>query len=731
MSNSSSFKFGENFTGTLTVGELRNYPGTGSVYAFPRVKDIVFDGSNGASNNGLRSRRGGFCLGAIDGSSSGDEFIMRSSTNWIFQVENGNDYSFFIKLSAAHVGIDTSDYAGAGTGHTVTFVNNGNNHGANGKAKLLEGDGSSDLSLFGNGRVNFQNTANFTGGLIASNSVTLAVNKDVYPGKGNVMFKDTATFSLVDSASGTVPVAGTLTMAGGTTIHIPTYIVGVLPLSVNALAFDSVTDVSKVVLNIESGTLAAGYYPIIGSTTALPEGAADNFALSLGEGVVLPESTSASLRVEGNVIYLLVGDGQGLRPGVWSGRGGDNNFSNPANWENITVPSAGEALDFSGVTSAATVNGDMNATFGAVTNGTGVITFTGSFTATSFSDTSKVAVGANSTVTLDGDLVFSGSSNQYVVNTVAAGGRFVVTGRIEASSQMTGGQVFQYVNPGEGAVQAKGLVANEGTSDEWTFRLSSDKDGTANWIVGAEGLSGSKYFFAMDSLTKMAAIQPLDSDFSIETSIGVRAPLTLNTTGYDGNPHTITIGDGAGHGGIVRDRPVTIGGTGKVVANYDATALNTNYVNPFSVTNTATLALMPSSNLGTGLVTVNDGSTLQVAESAASKDAVAVTLGGNLTLKAGAQLGFNYTNRNAPKLDLTDKTVTFDEGPTTNVVVKISATAGKRGFSGNNVLTAGGQFTGVTVTLAPGAPDWALGVDVKDGEIVLNVKPMPMLIIVR
>ena len=90
-----------------------------------------------------------------------------------------------------------------------------------------------------------------------------------------------------------------------------------------------------------------------------------------------------------------------------------------------------------------------------------------------------------------------------------------MTGRIEASSQMTGGQVFQYVNPGEGAVQAKGLVANEGTSDEWTFRLSSDKDGTANWIVGAEGLSGSKYFFAMDSLTKMAAIQPLDSDFSI------------------------------------------------------------------------------------------------------------------------------------------------------------------------------------------------------------------------
>ena len=75
--------------------------------------------------------------------------------------------------------------------------------------------------------------------------------------------------------------------------------------------------------------------------------------------------------------------------------------------------------------------------------------------------------------------------------------------------------------------------------------------------------------------------------------------------------------------------------------------------------------------------------------------------------------------------------MTFDEGPTTNVVVKISATAGKRGFSGNNVLTAGGKFAGVKVTLAPGSPDWALGVDVVNGEIVLDVKPLPTIIIIR
>ncbi len=706
------YRVNANFTGRLRVGYIYMHSKSANNY-FRFQSDGEFVLGRESGDSGIKTRQGTFNLRESDAT---EPLVLHSAADWnmISEEPNGTGYGFAIP--AQGVAIDTSDFDGAAAGHTVAIKKSGN------PTRVLSGVGW--LSCFGNGTLRFETSCEFTGGLTASNGVTLVVNKGVNPGQGNVTLDGTATLDLAQAASGTVPVAGTLTMAGGTTLRIPT-LAGIQPLSVNALAFDSVTDVSKVALNIESGTLAAGYYPIIGSTTALPEGAVDNFALSLGEGVVLPESTSASLRVEGNVIYLLVGDGQGLRPGVWSGRGGDNNFSNPANWENITVPSAGDALDFSGVTSAATVNGDMNATFGAVTNGTGVITFTGSFTATSFTDTSKVAVGENSTVTLDGNLVFGGTTKQYIVYTVGAGGRFVVTGKIEASSDMTsGGELCPYKKAGAGAIQATGLLANEGTtSDLWRFRLSSDSDGTANWIVGTNGLSGSKYFFAMDSWTRMAAIQPLDSDFTIATSIGVRAPLTLNTTGYDGNPHTITIGDGAGHGGIVRDRPVTIGGTGKVVANYDATALNTNYVNPFSVTNTATLALMHGSNLGTGLVTVNDGSTLQVAESGT------VTLGGDLTLKDGAALGFNYTTRDEPVLNLEGKTVTFE---TTNVVVKITAADGRRAHSGYNVLTSGGKFAGVTVSVDENyKPKWVKGISVENGDIVLDVKPMPTLIIVR
>ena len=88
--------------------------------------------------------------------------------------------------------------------------------------------------------------------------------------------------------------------------------------------------------------------------------------------------------------------------------------------------------------------------------------------------------------------------------------------------------------------------------------------------------------------------------------------------------------------------------------------------------------------------------------------------------------------RDVPVLDLTDKTVTFDEGATTNVVVKITADAGKRAKGGANVLTSGGNFEGVGVSIAVGAPDWVKGISVNEsGNIVLDAKAMAMVVIIR
>ena len=165
-----------------------------------------------------------------------------------------------------------------------------------------------------------------------------------------------------------------------------------------------------------------------------------------------------------------------------------------------------------------------------------------------------------------------------------------------------------------------------------------------------------------------------------------------------------------------------IDGSGKFVVN----AVNKCWC-AVTVHDGATLAINAGKQVTKGEITVEGGATLEVGESGT------VVLDGNLTLHDGAAIGFNWTERaTAPVLDLTDKTVTFDEGKTTNVVVKVSTTGIARPKSGAKVLTSGGGFTGVNVSLADGSPDWALGVSVNDdGEIVVYAKPAPFSLRIR
>ena len=126
------------------------------------------------------------------------------------------------------------------------------------------------------------------------------------------------------------------------------------------------------------------------------------------------------------------------------------------------------------------------------------------------------------------------------------------------------------------------------------------------------------------------------------------------------------------------------------------------------VTNTICLSDYKGATLGTGSYAVGTNATLQVAES--GTNAV-----GNLTLKDGATLAFNFTDKtSAPNLDLTGKTVTRDG----MVLVKVT---GARPFGTDVVLTSGGKFTGATVSLAVGSAKWAASVSVNsDGNIVVS-----------
>lgn len=417
---------------------------------------------------------------------------------------------------------------------------------------------------------------------------------------------------------------------------------------------------------------------------------------------------------------------------VWTGAAGDGKMSTGGNWEGGIAPGAGAELDFSGVTAATTIAAN-GLKYGAVTMGTGVITFSGSLTATSFSDTVNISVAENSTVTLDGDLRFSHTTARYILNTINAGGRFVVTGDIELTSSAT--KELKPFN-GAGTLVAKGLISNgrngsgTGTENIYIFRFTRPSSSTLNWIVGANGISGSQRFLCFaktgsGAYSTTANIQPDDSDFAVTTTIGVQGTLNLNTTGDDGNPHKITFN---GYGSINQGGTVNIKGNGTVeLCNSINGGLKVN------VKDAATLSVKRGKSPGNAdsHVTVESGATLEIAESAVTAGAASVTPLGNLTLNDGATLAFNFTDRKfAPVLGHTaGKTTTVGS----TVYVKVLADESiERPRGGAHVLTSGIDFTGTTVALADGKPDWVTGVSVDDsGNIVLNVKPTGLMIIFR
>ena len=497
-----------------------------------------------------------------------------------------------------------------------------------------------------------------------------------------------------------------LSFADGTTLDVA----GGAPVAITSIALPA----SGVVTLLKGGSaFAKGVYRIFSGNVAAAD-VQDRLVPSTGGEVY-------SWMVKDGVLLLNVGN---LPGNAWTGFAGDGKMSTDANWLDGTAPVAGEALDFSGVTAAATIEGDIDAALGAVTMGSGVVTFTGSLTATSFSDTSKIAVGENSTVTLDGDLDFSNTADVCIVNTVATGGRFVVTGVIRQKSDAGDFNLLPCATAGEGAIVAKGLSANKSTY----FRLVRDGAGTYNWIVGSDGVvSGNSgiYWLYANSNNPHAIIKPLDSDFPIAAKIAVRehAILTLVTTGEDGNPHTITLGNGSADYGIYREGTVNITGTGKVVANYnvsDLTSTASQRVNPFVVTDTATLAIKAGKQITTGAITVNSDATLALPETGT------VAMGGSLTLAARSTLEFTLSAAGQTTLDVTGKKLTLPAAEADPVVVSLgvkpnAAVRSKTPYT----LISGANLTGddlAKFTLGANPPEWVASENalvVEDGDLKL------------
>ena len=656
----------------------------------------------------------------------------------VLTVDNGGtvtlDYGILFNLISADSvgtvnlkrgGILSAQRMYSGQGGSATFNFDGGtlvitgNNAANNLFSKQDGSGVVTVTVSENGGT-IDNGGNANSSAIA-NTITGAGGLTLTGSGTTRVFADQSYLGTTVVSSGTtlsvtnVTFAGPVAFAAGSILNVASYTAGVVPLSASALTFPAEGTVG---LTYNGGAFPAGVYSIC-SVASVTAADGNKFAPSTG-------GETASWKVVGGTLVLTVGT---VADNYWTGFAGDGKMSTPGNWADGTPPTDGEDVDFSSVTATTTIDADIaNVTFGAVTMGSGAVVFANdNMTAKSFSDMLKVAVAANSTVTFDGDLVFGTNVESHVCRYVFEGGKFVVTGKIIATPEQTK-NLYPCENA-QGWISAKGLV-NNAAGDKFYFVQAQNWQ--ANWMIGEDGISGTNRYF-VGSSGKGTAIIKATADFDVSAVIIQRSNLTLEPNGY-----VITLGTNvaAYAGGIISGGDnglTTVTGPGKVVVNYDVTALTTYYTswhNAFTVADGGTLAIVPGaspskSSSANGALTVNSGATLEVAESGT------VAIDCKLSLKDSAVLGFNYTTRDAPVLDLTGKTVSFDEGETTNIVVKISAAEGKRPKSGANVLTSGGKFADATVSLADGVPGWAKGVSVVDGEIVLDVKPAGTRIIVR
>ena len=567
-------------------------------------------------------------------------------------------------------------------------------------------------------------------------------------GEGAIVKKGRGKLTIAYSQTATAPLvceAGEMFFSSGVSISRPVTVKSDAIFTTKATAksmFANVTFEADSVLNLD--TYTAGITPIKFTALTLPESGSmkltfnggnfttGTYAILEKEGISAEDFTgklvpqgaaSYSYSVVGNTLVLTVGEpvhGR-WRASALSG----SKMSIAGNWEDGNIPNQGDVIDFSTVSSAITIDADIDAVFGDVMMGSGVITFTGSLTATSFSDTSKIAVGNDSIVTYNGDLIFTGSGMQFITDKVGSGGIFKVTGMIKCSGPS---DLRPYRSASEGWIFAAKLEnANNG---DWAFRLNNDNPG--NWIIGAGGITGKSCFWSMNNNNASTTIKA-GADFLITTwlSTGSSAGkgISLDTAGWK-----ITA-DEKGFTGI---KPLLITGGGTFLCNYVPQRVDANgpvYSGTVTVDGNTTLAINAEKKVSTGAITIKSGASLEVAQSGTVEPA------GSLTFEDGATLKFNFTKRNeAPILKLSDKSVNFGESKT--IKVSLSGIRPASNFGESWVLTEGGKFAWedsedgllvkVGISEVVNAPKWLKSVAVNDeGNICAEVYPLGSTIILR
>ena len=258
----------------------------------------------------------------------------------------------------------------------------------------------------------------------------------------------------------------------------------------------------------------------------------------------------------------------------------------------------------------------------------------------------------------------------------------------------------------EGIVRGGGIVRmlNSGThtfgsSADWTMRKEGEDDASDPIFIKQGGASRATLTFDTSDW----------NDATIPRKITCRAPICGANADQPGNISMIVKGNGEF----------------AFETSYDDTSAWKVFAGGLTVQDEATVSVKPRCNPGKGAVTMCSGTTLKVAGSGT------VALGGALTLADDTTLAFNFSERGVtPVLVATNGVTVAGE-----VKVEVSATGNVRPKGGDHVLTAGGGFTGKTVSLVTdGAPDWLAHGNVRvndDGDIVLYIVPDGTIILFR
>ena len=576
---------------------------------------------------------------------------------------------------------------------TITFAGN-----FTGKYKYYAGG-----MVTGCGKVVFASTSTSNRGLTVNDGTTLAMTPGANTSAaGDQTFAVKSGAALEVASAGTVGIGGNLTFEAGSTLNIADYSAGAAALSVaRTLTLPSSGTVN---LTLNGGAFTPGVY-VICQNSGVTAAMGDKFSFSTG-------GETSSWRVLNNRLILDVGT---ITDNRWTGAYGDGSMTNGQNWASGTAPAASGLFDFSGITAATIVNADIGEKVtGTITMGTGPVFFTGSLIVPTgvISDYSKLAVGEDSSVTIDGSLSFSGNSNIRLCYTVEESGELRVTGSLRIATSKD----FYFADKANFDAAAGAIVVEGGiTIDTGNYTILN----AGKLVLGANGVSilkgrlciwSNASFYSLGAETILSGRYEIYNDHLLTfctTQYGIELPATITFAG--------SLSQRGSHYGSAM-----VAGCGMAVFPSSATA-NRNV----SVDDGATLAVSTgavfSVTTSDTTSTVNSGGTIEVSESGV------FTVSSKFTLADGACLGFNFTDKAvAPSLAVASgKTVTI--GSTVNV--KISASDDIRPKGGTYTLTGGMDFTGKTVNIVD-RPDWVQSVEIDaSGNLVAMVKHNGLIII--